>query len=274
MALVNDYGPRPGDPGYHQGAPGAVGIAWGINTSDGAVSLDDEYGGRGGGSDGGGSGSGGGTSCTQLSNEFTTGMLQTYVNELLGCAGDPRNIREWGGSAHALFGCTSNFDCDPNDEACSMCSGGGSGGSGGSTTTVNKGDGFRTGSSWSPSNEGTWVGEIGFESPEGDDSNNSPAVPAPTPKPPPKPTPSPTPVQPNQGALQWSQSWGNGWQYQQGSFTGSGGRPTNYSLITGNDYYIYTTWNDVTAQQSSWANWAIVNKREAKPTVGTPGNFF
>jgi hypothetical protein len=122
MALTNDYGPRPGDPGYHQGAPGAGGIAWGINTSDGAVSLDDEYGGRGGGSDGKSSGSGGGTLTITLAQEFTTGLLQTYVNELLGCAGDPRAIKQWGDSAWASFGCSSDFECDPNDENCSMCS--------------------------------------------------------------------------------------------------------------------------------------------------------
>lgn len=122
MALTNDYGSRPGDPGYHQGAPGAGGIAWGINTSDGAVSLDDNYGGRGGGSDGKSSGSGGGTLSITLSDEFTSGLLQTYVNELLSCAGDPRSIKEWGKSARASFGCNSSFDCDPKDENCSMCS--------------------------------------------------------------------------------------------------------------------------------------------------------
>ena len=122
MGAVNDYGPRPGDPGYHQGAPGAVGLAWGINTSDGAVSLDDEFGSRGGGSDGKGSGSGSGRVQTCLSNEFTTGLLQSYVNELLECAGSPREIKQWGGTASAYFGCTSDFDCDPNDENCSMCS--------------------------------------------------------------------------------------------------------------------------------------------------------
>lgn len=122
MALVNDYGPRPGDAGYHQGAPGAVGIAWGINTSDGAVSLDDNYGQTGGGSDGKGSGSGSGSVQTCLSNEFTTGLLQSYVNELLACAGNPRDIKDWGGTATASFGCTSSFDCHPDEENCRMCS--------------------------------------------------------------------------------------------------------------------------------------------------------
>jgi hypothetical protein len=122
MALTNDYGPRPGDSGYHQGPPGSVGLAWGINTSDGSVSLDDNFGNRGGGSDGKSSGSGGGSLTITLSGEFTTGLLQTYVNELLSCAGDPRDIKEWGNSAQAFFGCNSSFACDPADENCSMCS--------------------------------------------------------------------------------------------------------------------------------------------------------
>lgn len=278
MGAVNDYGPRPGDPGYHQGAPGAVGLAWGINTSDGAVSLDDEFGSRGGGSDGKGSGSGSGRVQTCLSNEFTTGLLQSYVNELLECAGSPREIKQWGGTASAYFGCTSEFDCDPNDENCRMCSGGGSGSSGATGTGAN--DGKKTQASWEPpGNDGAFNEEIGFESPDGD---NKPAptptqTPVPTPKPAPSPTPSPTPTKPATGSLPWSQSWGNGWQYQQGSFTGSGGRPTNYSLVTGNDYYIYNTWNDVTSQQSSWGNWAVFNSpptSRPKPGGGWFGSFF
>ena len=121
LALTNDYGPRPGDPGYHQGPIGSGSLAWGINTSDGSVSLDDNFGTRGSGSDGTSSGSGGGSVTITLSEEFTVGILQSYINELLSCAGDPRNIKEWGNSAKASFGCTSAFECDPDDENCSMC---------------------------------------------------------------------------------------------------------------------------------------------------------
>jgi hypothetical protein len=265
MALRNDYGPRPGDPGYHQGAPGAVGIAWGINTSDGAVSLDDEYGGRGGGSDGSSSGSGGGSLTITLSNEFTLELMQTYIDELLACAGDPRNIKEWGGSARASFGCKSDFDCNPNDENCTMCpsSSGGGGGDGGASP-----------GSWTPSPiDGESTPEEEIERPVEGDTQSTPGIPKPptggsTQAPPTTGTPAFTP-------LPLSQTWGNGWAYQQGSFTGSGSRPTNYSLTTGDDWYVYNTWNDVSAQQSTWNNWAVVNpNNQSKPRAQPWFKFF
>lgn len=259
MGLVNDYGPQPGDAGYHSGAPGAMGIAWGINTSDGAVSLDDEFGGRGGGSDGKGSGSGSGSVETCLSNEFTTALLQSYVDELLSCAGDPGNIRQWGNSAAAYFGCTSAFDCASGDPNCRMCASGGSAGSrGGEGLAENIG----LGSTRDGGNNAPWGAK---DSPEGE--TESPAA-APTPTPAPKP-PSQPPSQarpaPSEKPLQWQQTWGNGWTYEQGSFVG-GGRPTNYSLTYGNGWFVYNKWNDVTSQQSTWGNWAIVNPSQPKNT--------